>query len=108
MDPDAAPPESRRRLSEEYHEDGEISKIYGKPSDGEYLEGLDMYILLGDMSDPEQLKFNYTVVDFNKESLSMQLLFENPGYVSASIDPEHLMIVLAGFRDKDGKLIVES
>ena len=59
------------------------------------------------MSDPEKLKFKVEFLEFSSELLSMQLIFENPYYVSATSEKDVLIINLNDFEDPDGKLIVD-
>ena len=54
------------------------------------------------MSNPEKLKFKVEVLEFSSELLSMQLIFENPAYVSATAEKDVLVIDLNDFRDQDG------
>ena len=51
------------------------------------------------MSEPEKLKFTIEVLDFSFEHLSMQLIFENPAYVSITSEKDVLIIDLNDFRD---------
>ena len=58
-----------------------------------------MYIEPSEMSEPEKLKFTIEVLDFSFEHLSMQLIFENPAYVSVVSEKDVLIIDLNDFRD---------
>ena len=66
-----------------------------------------MYIEPSVWSKPEKLKFEVEVLEFSSELLSMQLLFENPAYVSAMQEKDVLVIDLNDFRDQEGLLIVD-
>ena len=41
-----------------------------------------MYVQPSETSDPSKLNFEYNTKDFSDESLSIQLKFQNPDYVS--------------------------
>ena len=41
-----------------------------------------MYVKPSETSDPSKLNFEYYAKDFSEESLSIQLKFKNPDYVS--------------------------
>ena len=66
-----------------------------------------MYIEPNESSDPEKLKFKFQVLQFQSKLLSLELIFENPAYVSTMADKDVLVITLNDFRDLDGNLIVD-
>lgn len=39
--------------------------------------------------------------------MSLELIFEEPGYVSINEEPEFLVITLSDFHDPSGNLVVE-
>ena len=59
------------------------------------------------MSDPEELGFTWSIEDFSKESISIQLEFENPDVISINPDPEELVVYIKNLYDQDGSLISE-
>ena len=60
------------------------------------------------MSDRSMLNFNYTVSEISSTSLSLDLKFVSPEYVSVTPDKENLIVRLKNLRDANGDLIVES
>ena len=60
------------------------------------------------MSDRSMLNFNYTVSEISSTSLSLDLKFVSPEYVSVTPDKENLIVRLQNLRDANGDLIVES
>ena len=61
-----------------------------------------MYIEPSEMSEPEKLKFTIEVLEFTSKHLLMQLMFENPSYVSIMLEKDVLVFDLNDFRDQDG------
>ncbi len=43
---------------------------------------IDLKILPGKFTDPNMIKFNWTVIDYTHKELLIQLNFENPNYIS--------------------------
>ena len=83
-----------------YSVEGDVSRIYGI-FEGNLTNGISLYIEPSESSDPEKLKFKVRVLDFSSELLKLQLLFENPAYVSSFAEKEVLVINLNDFRDQD-------
>ena len=52
------------------------------------------------MSDPEKLKFKLEVLDFSSELIKMQLIFENPYYVSTMAEKDVLVVNLNDSREE--------
>ena len=90
-----------------YDLDGDVSRIYGV-LEGNFTDGISIYIEPSEFSDPEKLKFKVEALYFSHELLSMQLKFENPAYVSTRLEKDVLVIDLNDFEDPDGKLIVDA
>ena len=85
-----------------------LEPIFGTPVNGtKENDSILIYIIPSDMSVPEDLKFQYSIVDQSTEAMNIQLQFVSPGYVSTSTDPDQLVLILNDFRDSENNLIVE-
>ena len=66
-----------------------------------------MYIVPGNDYKTEKLKFSFNQTSSIDEGFELQLYFEDPKFISSSIDRDTLVIQLDDLRDNEGKLIVE-
>ena len=71
------------------------------------IPGLSIYIEPDEMSIGENLNFLYEVKSFDKESLQIDLEFNETAIVSTKPGPDYLVIQMKDFRDPEGKLIVD-
>ena len=66
-----------------------------------------MYIEPSEQTDATKLSFEVKVLEFSSDSLSMQLEFENPSYISTTNEKDVLFLTMDNFRDSEDKLIVD-
>jgi len=91
-------------LAEEDTADYEIDRVYGR---GKKIDGVQIYVEPGEMSDPSSLNFSYEVQSFTDTSVQLKLDFDQASSVSVSPEPDYLVIVIKDFRDKSGNLIAK-
>lgn len=70
-----------------------------------HLNGLEIFLEPNEMSEIRLLQFSYTPELFLDDSLSIQLHFEHPSYVSSMIEKDSLILLFKNFTDPIGRLI---
>ena len=53
---------------------------------------IDTKVIVGDESDPNNIKYSWDVVSMDKRKLELQLNFESPLYISTEDEPEYLEV----------------
>ena len=53
---------------------------------------MDTKVIIGNESDPNNIKYSWDVVSMDKRKLELQLIFESPLYISTENEPEYLEV----------------
>ena len=53
---------------------------------------MDAKVIIGEESDPNNIKYSWDVVSMEKRKLELQLNFEDPLYISTEEEPEYLEV----------------
>ncbi len=74
-----------------------------------YCPIIELKVLSGKFTDPNMMKFNWTVIDFTYKELLIQLNFENPNYISSTYAyPDSIQASIFGvqfFKDNLGNIM---
>ena len=79
--------------------------MYGEDEEVEYLRNIiRIELIAGEMSDPDLLRFNYTLTDIDSREITIKFKWEHPLELSQNDPPERMRLVLnmEKYVDEDG------